>query len=1272
LDPAFVFITVSDVIWFVNNSASGSTNVGTFSNPFTSITSLNSAQGFATTDVKPGDPIFIYQGTSTYTDGPVLQDAQVLLGQGVDLLAQLSSLLSIVPPAFSDLTASPPFLLRPTLTDATGDGIRLGENNVVRGLNVGNTPGGSGIVDDGTNAGTVTIDTLAISGTGGGIEINNGGTLVVTLDSLSASSSTDEGIHLTGVSGFFTVSAGTISTTSVPGVDIDGTSSLALNVTLDSISASSAANGILVQDTSGSFTVTGSGSTDGSGGIISTITNRGASFINTTGISLSNMTFDISTSAQQGINGLNVTNFTLADSTVTGCGNEVNEGCLRIVNLSGTASINNSNLSFPAERVAQIENTGVTLTLTVNNSTFRDTQSSGLGADGLEITSDGSSNTTIDIVNSNFLRNRTNGLQVFSEGTSFVNVDVTGSTFDRGTGIGIGMDLAADDSATLHFNVIGNPLINSRGSNAVNIFSDGSATVQGRINDNPDIQAGGCTDSSTCTSGFGIRAQANTNSNMTLEIDNNTISNIGWDAGIQVISRLAGTNRLDATINNNNITVDPNSNSLYDIWVQAGSSQAGENNTTCADVTNNTASGNGSAAFRVREAGGTVLLQGFNTNATTTWNNNGNTPTGSVSESPSAGSASSGTCDTVSHPMASLTPAGTKFFVNNELKSPPIVKGDRNFRDSLTSLIEPLANLLAGVDFTSFISSIRENAAVVVSTLADIVGPTPAYASGESINLSLGDMNPGQVVVITFEVIVDTTIPPNVTQVCNQGLFTSTNHVDVLTDDPDVVGTPDPTCTDVPQADLRTEKIDSTDPVAPNEAYIYSVTVFNDGPSTTQDVVVMDTLPVGVTYISDDCGLSGTPGPTVTWTIGSLANGASAVCNITVTAPGSPGTVTNNASVTSTTHDPDTGNNSASEGTLVLPPIDLAITKDNGTTTSVPGTGTTYTIMVTNNGPTAVTGATVNDNFPAELTNVSWTCSASGGATCSASGSGNINDSVDIPVGDSVTYIVNADIKADASGSLANTSSVTPPANVRDTNPGNDNATDTDSLTPQADLSIIKSDNADPVIVGDNIIYTTTVNNNGPSDAQNVVATDALPGSVTLVSTNGCAEDPNGVPTCSLGSIATGGSAFYTVEVTTSSDGTITNSVTASASTADPVSGNNSASENTIVNPPNQPPEAEAGGPEQPAATLVYEWDLDGDGTFGEVGAAAERGDEIGVNPTFSAVGLDGPTLWTVALLVTDDGGLTDSDRPRLGGHQRAKRSAGSDGRSDIAISAVQ
>jgi len=86
----------------------------------------------------------------------------------------------------------------------------------------------------------------------------------------------------------------------------------------------------------------------------------------------------------------------------------------------------------------------------------------------------------------------------------------------------------------------------------------------------------------------------------------------------------------------------------------------------------------------------------------------------------------------------------------------------------------------------------------------------------------------------------------------------------------------------------------------------------------------------------------------------------------------------------------------------------------------------------------------------------------------------------------------------------------------------------TDALPEAADLSISKSDTPDPVVAGNMVIYTVTVTNAGPNDAQGVFVTDTLPASVTFIQTAGCAEDPSGVPTCTLGNIAAGGfSSIY-------------------------------------------------------------------------------------------------------------------------------------------------
>ncbi|HTK76961.1 MAG TPA: ELWxxDGT repeat protein, partial [Gemmataceae bacterium] len=60
------------------------------------------------------------------------------------------------------------------------------------------------------------------------------------------------------------------------------------------------------------------------------------------------------------------------------------------------------------------------------------------------------------------------------------------------------------------------------------------------------------------------------------------------------------------------------------------------------------------------------------------------------------------------------------------------------------------------------------------------------------------------------------------------------------------------------------------------------------------------------------------------------------------------------------------------------------------------------------------------------------------------------------------------------------------------------------------------------------------------------------------------------------------------------------------------------------------------------ASIVSYEWDLDGDGIFGETGAAASRGDEVGATPTFSAAGL-GAWTYPVSLRVTDSAGLAST-----------------------------
>jgi uncharacterized repeat protein (TIGR01451 family) len=248
---------------------------------------------------------------------------------------------------------------------------------------------------------------------------------------------------------------------------------------------------------------------------------------------------------------------------------------------------------------------------------------------------------------------------------------------------------------------------------------------------------------------------------------------------------------------------------------------------------------------------------------------------------------------------------------------------------------------------------------------------------------------------------------------------------------------------------------------------------------------------------------------------------------------------------------------------------DLAVTKTNGTTTSVPGGSTTYTITASNAGPDPVTGATVADTFPAACTSVNWTCVGAGGGTCTAAGTGNLNDTVNLPSGGSVTYTATCAISAAATGTLANTATVS--SSITDPTPGNNSATDSDTLTPQADLAITKTDGVTTVAPGGSTIYTITASNAGPSNAPGSTVADVFPASCTSVTWT-CVGTGGGTCTAAgtgnindTASLPTGGSTTYTATCAISAvaTGSLVNTATvaAAAGVTDPTPGNNSATD---------------------------------------------------------------------------------------------------------------
>jgi uncharacterized repeat protein (TIGR01451 family) len=125
---------------------------------------------------------------------------------------------------------------------------------------------------------------------------------------------------------------------------------------------------------------------------------------------------------------------------------------------------------------------------------------------------------------------------------------------------------------------------------------------------------------------------------------------------------------------------------------------------------------------------------------------------------------------------------------------------------------------------------------------------------------------------------------------------------------------------------------------------------------------------------------------------------------------------------------------------------------------------------------------------------------------------------------------------------------------------------------PSADLQIVKTAPSTGH-VGQPLLYTITVTNNGPDNAVGVTVNDQLPknagfGSASA-SQGSCTVKPNKQSvSCNLGDLAANGMATVSIAVKPSSKGTITNTATVSdTSPTDPNTANNTSSATTMISP---------------------------------------------------------------------------------------------------------
>jgi uncharacterized repeat protein (TIGR01451 family) len=326
----------------------------------------------------------------------------------------------------------------------------------------------------------------------------------------------------------------------------------------------------------------------------------------------------------------------------------------------------------------------------------------------------------------------------------------------------------------------------------------------------------------------------------------------------------------------------------------------------------------------------------------------------------------------------------------------------------------------------------------------------------------------------------------------------------------------------------------------------FAFAVTNTTPVAATGVIVTDTLPAGLSFVSSPDGCTSTDGTTITCDLGTVAANTTVTVSV-VTLADDPfptddviaaATVPNTATVTSPgTNCPPTVARVQCSSTIDVPlQPQLTLSKTSTATQIVPGDEVPYAFTVTNTTPALAADVTVTDTLPAGLTFVS-----SPDACTSADGTTITCDLGDLPPGASVTVSVVTEAAVpfpaagvDATGGVANTASVTSP----DTNcpPGAPDpaaaCTSTETVPLQPQLSIVKSTAADFIVPGEQATFTFTVTNTTPTAAAGVTVTDTLPTGLTFVSSpDGCTSPDTVTVTCPLGVVPAGSTATADVVV---------------------------------------------------------------------------------------------------------------------------------------------
>lgn len=511
---------------------------------------------------------------------------------------------------------------------------------------------------------------------------------------------------------------------------------------------------------------------------------------------------------------------------------------------------------------------------------------------------------------------------------------------------------------------------------------------------------------------------------------------------------------------------------------------------------------------------------------------------------------------------------------------------------ALSTVATPSPGVLAGNNIT-YTQTITNNGPAAASTVT-FTEATPANTTYQSIAIPSGWNCTTPAVGATGTITCTTTsvaasasanivVTVNVASSVTALSTTATSTVSASgTTDPNLANNSTSVNTGIAaQCDLVVTNSGTPNTVLVGGTITYTQTVTNSGPSNCANVSFTEAIPANTTLSSFTAasGWTCTTTGSISCTNASFApNGTSTFTFVTTVNAGTgSGTVIVDTDTATTTTTGNTSDNTATVDTTVAAAgqADLSITDAGSPNPVTAGNNITFTQVATNNGPANSRNVTLTETLPANTTFVSltgpagWTCRNTTPYTCTI-GTFNANSTA------TFTFVVTVNATVASGTTITDTSSIAS-RSTTDPNTTNNTATASVVVGDSADLSVTITGTPVPVQAGNNITYTQTVTNAGPSVATSATFVESTPPNTTFVSLTPTptgwtcalpAVGSAGTISCTNPNFAAGSSSFplvLKVTVGTAAGTTITLTGTASSSVTDPNTSNNSASFTDVV-----------------------------------------------------------------------------------------------------------